>query len=299
MSSKGLRAAFLSAPISLLAAGMVCSSHPDGPPCREERQFSGSQYWFWEGYLGVTDVTDIDSERKGRLSNDPAICFRVPLTELDDHLARTRGYKESIVQWLERLPQEAGEWGKDAQPARQKIRVLTGRDFSSLAEFQRWWEENNDYLLWSENAKQMVVDEQAKRTEVAIAPLESVYDITPERYWLFEGMGWLGNITENGDHLMARAWSGDREISVRVMKAALADRESKEKGYRSAVMDIIENRLMLTELGDESLKSLLPRLRELTGENFADRQSWIDWWNINKDSLVLSENGRHLVVRRR
>ena len=38
------------------------------------------------------------------------------------------------------------------------------------------------------------------------------------------------------------------------------------------------------------------RLELMTGLTFKDPKEWFDWWSKNKNNLVLSPNGRYLIV---
>ena len=44
--------------------------------CREVRSFDAIQYWFWDGYSGLTDMHDFAHERWGRIGLDPALQLR-------------------------------------------------------------------------------------------------------------------------------------------------------------------------------------------------------------------------------
>jgi len=37
-------------------------------------------------------------------------------------------------------------------------------------------------------------------------------------------------------------------------------------------------------------------LKNITTQNFSDYNSWVSWWNKNKDNLVLNKEGTKLVV---
>jgi hypothetical protein len=269
--------------------------------CADIEQFTPDKYWLWEGYLGVQDVSDSGGERRGRLVNEPRKCFRVPLDQLQDPIARIRGYKQAVVEWVHWLSDDAKAWDKDSRTlaARQKLKALTGHDFSSKRELKSWWDENNDYLVWSDDAGHLVVDEEAKKGGKPIAPLNPVQEITAEMYWFYQGMGWVRESVIEDEHIRGRAWTGDRNIKFQTQTSKLGDRTNKEMGYSRALRKIIEERLPVPELGESGFRQLAQRLQALTGQNFQDRQSWIRWWNANQSRLVLSGDGEQLVVRPR
>jgi len=266
--------------------------------CQEERQFSGADYWFWEGYLGISNVQKSDGELKGRLVSDPDICFRVSVAETEAPLSRTRGYKEAILEFLKRLSRASQTWNSDTQTLaiRHKIKVLTGQSFPSYTVLSQWWKENNDYLVWSEDKKHLLIDNKAKAEGSPIAPLNPTQQLASTTYWFYEGMGWLTEVSDEGSHLVGKAWTGEHEVKFRVLKAKLTDRLSKQEGYRQAVELIVNDRLLIPQLGEESLE-LIEHLQKMTEEKFRDKQLWIRWWNTNRESLVLAEDGQRLVVK--
>jgi hypothetical protein len=297
--SLGSRVAGITLLICVMLSSTVWSCNVN---CQEERRFTGEQYWFWEGYLGIGDVVDVEKERRGHLLSDRNICFTVQLDELQDSVVRVRGYKRAIEEWLKVLyGNKDKKWDSDTQQlaARNKIRSLTGQDFPSLAALRKWWADNSDYLVWSEDKKQLVVDDASKRTNSPIAPLNPIQNITAERYWFYDGMGWLKDLINENEYVRAKAWSGDEETQVRILKSDLADKRSKEAGYRQAVQHIILERLAVPELRNADLSDLIQRLRDITTETFGDRESWINWWQTNKNKLILSEDGKRLIVKPR
>lgn len=262
-------------------------------PCREEREFSAAEYWMWQGYLGVTQEHDAGGTRSGRLASDPGSCFRVNLEALKDPFERTRGYKRAVAEWLKVLL----HGGADAELARRRIQALTGQPALTADDFKAWWIENNDYLRWSDRSQRLEIDAAAKAARSPIVPLQPTQAISAERYWYYEGMGWLRGLHRTDDALEGKAWTGETEIRVRVPSTVIGDRDAKEQGYRHAVQTMIEDRLRLSGLGERAAATLMARLREVTSESFEDRQAWITWWNRTKDSLALSQDGQRLVVK--
>src|SRR5882672_11409586 len=78
--------------VGSFAAGGV----PGDTECSDDRQFGASDYWFWEGYLGVKDARDVQGQRRGKLATDPSVCFHVELQGLNEPENRTEGYKRAI-----------------------------------------------------------------------------------------------------------------------------------------------------------------------------------------------------------
>lgn len=279
----------------LLVAISLLSDSVSGGRCREERVFDGEQYWFHEAYWGVGGLVDTASERRGYLVSDPSICFRVQRSRLRDTGARTLGYKRAVAEWFNWLPQ--GNEAADTHEVRKawlKIKSLLGIQFQSLLSLQRWWLENENYLVWSGAKKRLIIDEKAKRHKTAIFPLNPERDITAEEYWYYQGMEFLRDVRQEGEYVRARAWTGHHEMNVRVSRAALDDRTSREMGYRRVIQTRIEH---LVQFGARSLENVMRRLTELTGQPLREPGEWAIWWQKNKDNLVLSEDGKRLEVK--
>lgn len=294
---KGLEVCLAVSLAALLSVGMSWSAEGADKRCDQERQFSGTDYWFWQGYQGITDVRDQGNERLGRMAKDPSICFRAPLAEINDWMQRLRGYKGALKEGLKLLFQNRDQWdAPEVVAMRKRVAILTGHDFASFPEFQKWWLENNDYVVWSDAENHLVVDEAAKAAKTPIATLDPVYDIAADEYWFYEGHGWLKDVKDEGGYLRATAWAGDREKKIQVPQFLLAERAAKRKGYLQAVETIVEHTLTLRELGEPGAQELMQRLRAITAESFQDRQSWITWWNANKKNLVLSGDGQRLIA---
>jgi hypothetical protein len=265
-------------------------------PCREERQFTASDYWFWHAYLGV-EQTSRGGVVRGHLKLDPGVCFTIAESELAKSVEHSFGVKRAVAEWLIRLTRDRDRWTSDeAMFSRRPIERLIGREFGSYAELRRWWEQNRDYLVWSDAAGHLVIDEEAKRTKTPIASLTPVQAISAETYWFYQGMGWVRTQTVEGNDLKADTWTGDHVRTIRVPKADVDVPATKLAGYRHAVEDIIVNRLTIPGIGDESRERLINRLKVLTDQAFSDTKSWTTWWNANRDRLRLSPDGQRLIA---
>lgn len=261
-------------------------------------RYSAEEYWFWEGYLGFANVEEQGDEIFGRLLGDPSICFRVEVAELDDPAARTRGYKEAIEQWYLRIPDAADRWSDpDVVRAREALARLTGERFDQRADLKSWLAENNDYLLFSEEEGHLTVVKEAKKSGRPL--VQAAGKISASQYWSLEGRGWILESFDRGDVLVLRAWIPPDQggLLVKVNKAELDDRSSKEDGYRHAVGLMILDGVGLKGLSDAGFKKLATRLESITGESYSTASEWIEWWNRNKDDLVLSSDGHRLTVR--
>jgi len=294
-----LQVGCLAAVVGICIVGVVQGAEANDIECREVREFSGVNYWFWQGYLGVADVIDNGVALTGRLSHEPGICFQVLRSELHEPFVRTRGYKLAVLEWFKRLPIEPEQWETDpaGRTAQQHLRILTRQDFSSREQWTRWWVENNDYLLWSDAAGHLIVDEKAKLAKSPIA--EEIGEITATQYWFWQARDWLKDTREDGAFIRGQGWTEHGYQKFRIPKGALTDRTAKEEGYKEAVKGYILGGVALPELKDAALEQFMARLRDLTGESYQKREEWVEWWNEHKDHLVLSTDGQRLVAEAR
>lgn len=287
--------------VIVVGLGVGCATMPtaNAAACREVRNSSGVNYWFWQGYSGVEDTIEEGLAVTGHLSTDPSVCLRVLRSELNEPSARTQGYKLAVLEWFKRLPVNLEQPPHDADDltARQHLRALTGQEFSSREQWTHWWVDNNDYLRWSDTAGRLVVDEEAKRARAPIA--EAVQEITPTYYWYLQARDWLKEVHEAGESISGQAWTEHGYTKFRVAKSVLSDRAAKEQGYKDAVRAYIVTDAASPTVTGAAAEKFMTRLRELTDENFREREEWLQWWTENADRLALSEDGQRLVVRLR
>ncbi len=293
-----LRVVGIVALLEMCFAGIGANAEVNDRECQTVREFSGVNYWLWEGYVGVEDVIDDGVMLTGRVSSDLGICFRVSRLALKNPLARTQGYKLAVMEWFKRLPKQAEQWETDPESriARQHLEILTGQDFPSQEQWTEWWEENNDYLLWSDAVGHLIIDEEAK---LAQTPVVEAGEITATQYWFWQARNWLKDIREDGVFIRGQGWTEHGYQKFRISKGALRDRTAKEEGYKEAVRGYILGGVALPELKGAALEQFMARLRDLTGESFQKREEWVEWWNEHKDRLVLSTDGRRLVAEAR
>ncbi|MFQ5745426.1 MAG: hypothetical protein ACE5HV_17875 [Acidobacteriota bacterium] len=267
--------------------------------CAEIRRLDAGQYWFWDAYFGLAELQDAEGERFGRLSFDPQVCFRVQLEGLNDPSARTRGYRQAIVELMKWVAERADPEGKEVNSAAARLQLekVTGRQFATHEAWTRWWNENKDFLWWSVESGHLEVDEVAKR---AGAPLNDDFMLLKaEDYWFYSARGWIVRSRQVGDFIQGSVLIPPHGYTFRIREADLDDRQAKERGYRLALENLIFDGLKLPELQGTSPQWIIAQLGRISGEHFQDRDSWISWWEENKDRLQLSADGRRLTVRPR
>jgi hypothetical protein len=295
-SRRGFRAVLLAI---LVGAGAGCGRMSgEMSECRETRPVSAEDYWFWEGYRGVTQTADHGTGRKALLAGETGICLRVELGELSDPAGRTRGYKRAIEEWFNRIPVDPEPWSSDPDvvEGRKRVEYMTGLRFAERDDWKNWWVQNRDYLRWSDSAARLIVSLEAQRSRL---PLDIAYeDIPAEEYWFFRGRGWFAEDREEGGYLLGTAWiPPEGSTKVRVEKGELAERSAKELGYRRAAESLVLDGVMLPELKGAELAEIMAKLRALTEEQYNERAKWIEWWNRNGEHLRLSEDGERLTAR--
>jgi hypothetical protein len=282
----------------LVAAPAAAQSVREGigdVPCREVRILDATQYWFWDGYFGLVDLHDLPYERWGRLGVDPSICFRVALVVVNDAQRRTAGYRLAIPELLKWVGEDPGSDDQSSKLARAQLRRITGHDFERQSDWTAWWEEHQAYVLWSDaNGRLEVVSEAHDAGEVLS---HQALLLEAEEYWFYAGRGWVTASQAVGDFVLGSLSIPPHGYSFRVQRTRLDDRGAKERGYRRALENLIVDGLLSPELGDGRLHSVLERVAALTEPDFADRDSWVEWWESNRRRLVLSADGDRLVVR--
>lgn len=265
--------------------------------CLEIRVLDSTEYWFWDGYFGVTELTDIETERIGRLALDPNVCFRVALSGLDDIGIRTRGYRLAVAELLKWVNDDRGDplASSNSAVAKEQLKELTGLEHGTDDEWVAWWTANRDFVWWSEDQERLEIDEDAKRAGIPLH--DEVQVLSAEEYWFYEGRGWLTRVREIGDYVRGSVLMPPQLYNFQALAADLENRVAKQTGYVRAVQNLIFDGMLMPELQGVSLESIVARLTELTGEEFEEREAWVEWWELNHERLQLSADGNSLVVQ--
>jgi hypothetical protein len=267
--------------------------------CIDIRILDATQYWFWSGYFGVTELTDLGNERIGRVVVDPNICFRVLRVGLDDPSAKTRGYRlavEELLKWVTDEPPVQGE-DSNSSMARERLTEITGQRFRDVEGWVSWWNANRDFLWWSQSDERLVVDMEARRAGTPL--LDDVLVLSSEEYWFYEARGWMRNAQVAGDHVHGAVLMPPQLYNFRVRAEELEDADAKRAGYKRAVRSLIFDGLLSPELQGTDQDSVIALLFNLTGQRFGNRNAWIHWWERNHLSLQLTPGGDRLAVQQR
>ena len=266
------------------------------PACREVRNLDAMQYWFWDGYFGLVDVHDFTHERWGRLGLDPAVCFRIALVVVDNPQLKSAGYRQAVIELLPWVADDDSSRDDSAKLAIERLERITGKDFDDRAEWTAWWEASHDFVMWSEEEQRLILVPEAQAAGETVHT--DALTLEPEEYWFYAGRGWLSEKEPLGDFVFGSVLIPPHDLNYRVLSAGLQDRAAKEKGYRRALDNLFVDGLLLPGLQGDSLGTLIDQISGLTGESHDDRDAWVAWWNLNRESLVLSPAGDRLVVRR-
>jgi hypothetical protein len=267
--------------------------------CIDIRVLDATQYWFWSGYFGVTEITDLGNERIGRVVVDPNICFRVLRTGLDDPSAKTRGYRlavEELLKWVTDEPPPEGE-DSNSSMARERLTEITGQRFREAEAWVSWWNTNRDFLWWSQSEERLLVDVEARRAGTPL--LDDVVVLSAEEYWFYEARGWMSSAQVAGEYVRGAVLMPPQLYNFRIRAEELEDTEAKRAGYTRAVQNLIFDGLLSPELQGTDQASVNALLFNLTGQRFDNRNAWIRWWDRNHLSLQLTPGGERLAVQQR
>jgi hypothetical protein len=265
-------------------------------PCREVRSLDALQYWFWDGYSGLVDVHDFTHERWGRIALDPSICFRIALVVVDDPRQRSAGYRQAVAELILWVTENDGVDDEDTELATAQLERLTGEDFGRREDWAAWWERSRDFMMWSEDDGHLVVVAEAR--EVGAAVHDNALILEAEEFWFYDARGWVSESAPVGEFIFGTVRIPPHDFNFRADSADLENRRAKESGYRRALASLFIDGVETEQLDDAALTSIIEQISALTGENLGSRAAWLDWWSANGDDLVLSEDGRRMVVRR-
>lgn len=137
---------------------------------------------------------------------------------------------------------------------------------------------------------------------------------TAERYWV---KFLSNNITDinssKGEEYLCAKYSElfehDLETEeVLISSAELHSRVKKEKGMLQGLgylfnnaqdfLKEIDDQEVLSDLYEDFSRRFSARIEYVTGLNFDTTKDWFIWWGKNKNNLVLSDDGKHIVVKK-
>jgi len=186
--------------------------------------------------------------------------------------------------------------------ALQRVKKVMDVPFATGDELASWFDENKNYLYWSDSEKRLVLDGRAKaagRPLVDLAPA----DVDASYYWYAQGVGNVSDVRDEEEYIRGRLVDpeGGRERPFRVTKAAAGDRTAREQGYKRAIAFFVklladdEANPPGSRLRPEQRRHFMSRLQELTGVKLARPRDWVEWWKRNSEKLGLDASGKHVV----
>lgn len=282
--------------------------------CKEYKEISGSNYWHWLAYPGVKNFEDKDNIRAGRSKHSPSnICFTVDLHEVNDPLNRLIGYKIAVSElfnlhggsvevlkfykWDKREKKYITALKQKILNYKSIIKSLVETDITIDDQGEKWWHENKDYMYLSDDKQKLLLDSVAKKQKKPIHETNPEREISAEDFWIYSVSPAYEQTKITDKYIHGSVMTEHSPYKFRVQKSKLNDRKTKENVYKS----ILENEIMYFKNARESkelsyLEYATARLKNITGLDYKDSQTWINWWDKNKDDLVLSKDGTVLVV---
>ena len=141
-------------------------------------------------------------------------------------------------------------------------------------------------------------------------------NVSGEKYWQWFARGAVSDLVQ-GDKYTCGIYSDWFRIPRRfehfpetfnfiVSKIEIEDRQKKEAGFIRGTTSIFRQydhllgtngEEVLSTVYDEFYSQLASIMKITTGLKFETAKEWFDWWETNKDRLVLSEDGKYLVVK--
>ncbi len=140
--------------------------------CDSYKEFSAEAYW--SSFYELPFVAEkADGEYIYALSRwRDTRCIKVKKDTLEEIGPHTRSAKYWMKIWINRSDYDrglytvAGEDGKSHNIGPKiidQMHEVSGLRFKEQREWQRWWKENRDFLVWSNEKGVLVIDDQAKQ----------------------------------------------------------------------------------------------------------------------------------------
>ncbi len=188
-----------------------------------------------------------------------------------DREARFRGLKLYAADNIQIL---AGE-----RPRRvlEFLHKLTGDDFSTKAEWQQFFAQSsraNPWRMSREGAQNMIasIQQSGSRPENRAFFLASLQRETGLTYSRLEDyIAWL----QNPDNTRSNEWANAEQL----------------------VRDLDDDHELSSPISPR--RWAMGWMKDVTDQSFDSPEKWVRWWQENRANLVLSEDGRKLVSRRK
>jgi hypothetical protein len=261
-------------------------------PCEKRVSLSAYSYWYDEVFFGFEEVKEKNGIRTGRVNNLYHDCFSVKIKDLKGDRVRIQAYKSALHELL-RYKMISIQLGKeDPNKIFRQVKSVTGLDFKTKKDIQKWWYENRDYLLWSSKAGHLKVDEQAKADKNPVS--KEYHAVRAHRYWFSLLVGRIKNETRNKGTVKADMWTYHGYQGVTIPVKELEDVGAREQGYLMATGEIIHN--FLTPDNKNSHPYYMDKLQQWTGLPYSDAEKWQRWWKKYRKRLTFSAKENRLLA---
>lgn len=125
---------------------------------QEEKEIDAQSYWYNVGLERLQIVSETDTylivEVQAKHGRVKSKVRKDAVARLD---LKSEGFKQVVRELIDWLNTDASDF------AQSKLQTLTGERFADPPAWNRWHEENADYLAWSESRGRFIVDEEAKK----------------------------------------------------------------------------------------------------------------------------------------
>lgn len=130
------------------------------------KEVSGEVFW-WMEKLGqirniVEGATEVSAEALGAHGFEH---IRVNKEEFRDPWAKTAGYKRAMSQLITVMEQNK-DFPALVDDYRTRLQEMANLPLQTASEWERWFAENRNYLIWSEKRQRFLVDTDAKKEGV-------------------------------------------------------------------------------------------------------------------------------------
>lgn len=124
-------------------------------------EITGESYWYNLGMERVLSSSETKNYIEGVIQARHTVSrFRVRKTQVADPASKSRGLKmvvEEMLAWLNTTSKDF---------AKAKLNALTGEQFANAPDWEKWYRDNDPYLVWSDRRNHLIVDDEAKRARI-------------------------------------------------------------------------------------------------------------------------------------
>jgi len=333
--SLSMLALFATWPAGLFATSPVQLGW-NGVGCAQWQSSQPYEYWFWKGYKGVSREVLNEDPIIFRPAVNPNFCITVPAQKLRDRESIDRGYRLAARTWIYLIDPDQWE-SESTRVMRDGVARLIGHDFSSYEELTSWWEQNSEFLTWSDEDHWLEIHKTdwqiAHPNARSLPPEESVVERIRNRgpvwfYWSdfqVNDVGLFGSATFDREAKLRglklfvadsiEVLTGDRQRRTREYLLRLTGKEYTTEGEWYGALHAVrfndprynESQKATGMVADLCLRpqsgihcpvAALKVLKELTGNTFDSPEQWVQWWRNNARRIELSRDGRTLLTRR-